>query len=138
MTNVQAAILYGQLECLPEIKEKKHNIFNRYKENLKNIKNISFQKIELGTEHSEWMFGIRLNNYFIEDKKNLELHLFHSGIDTRPMFYEMKKHSHLSHINNDDKNAILLNHQCMILPSYPQLTNSQIDYITDKIIKHIN
>ena len=137
MTNVQAAILYGQLETLDEIKNKKKNIFNRYKRNFENCTEISFQKIENNTEHSEWMFGLRFHNLTVEQKKELELHLFHVGIDTRPMFYEMKKHNYLSHINNNDENSVLLNHQCIILPSYPQLTNSQVDFISDKIIKYL-
>lgn len=137
MTNVQAAILLGQLECLPEIKENKHRIFARYKENLKGFKSISFQRIEPDTEHSEWMFGIRLNGCSDEDKKKLELHLFHAGVETRPMFYEMNRHNHLRHIENDDKNAITLSGQCLILPSYPQLTDGQVDYVTERILKHV-
>jgi perosamine synthetase len=137
MTNVEAAILCGQLDSFREIKEKKHNVFNRYKTNLKGLDEITFQKIEHNTEHSEWMFGIRLQNFTLEQKQNLELHLFQSNIESRPMFYQMKKHAHLRHIENEDKNATLLNHQCLILPSYPQLTDSQIDFISENIINYI-
>ena len=137
MTNVQSAILLGQLECVDEIKEKKHRIFEQYKSIFENEKSISFQKIENGTTHSEWMFGMRFNNFTAKQKKDLELHLFKMGIDTRPMFYEMKKHDYLSHINNDDSVAKQLNDQCLILPSFPQLTESQVDFIGDKILKYI-
>jgi perosamine synthetase len=138
MTNIQAAILYGQLECLDEIKEKKHKIFNRYKSIFENENKISLQVIETNTEHSEWMFGLRLNTFTLSQKKELELHLFQSGIDTRPMFYEMKKHKYISHILNKDYNSVILNEQCIILPSYPQLTNGQVNFISDKILKFIN
>jgi dTDP-4-amino-4,6-dideoxygalactose transaminase len=84
------------------------------------------------------MFGLRLNTFTLSQKKELELHLFQSGIDTRPMFYEMKKHKYISHILNKDYNSVILNEQCIILPSYPQLTNGQVNFISDKILKFIN
>lgn len=137
MTNVQAAILYGQLEFLNEIKEKKHNIFEKYKSILSDCSEISFQQIVPNTEHSEWMFGIRFNDFNLTDKKDLELYLYKIGIDTRPMFYEMKKHKYISHIINEDQNSVKLSEQCILLPSYPQLTNSQVEFICKKIISFI-
>jgi len=137
MTNIQAALLYGQLETLNEIKEKKHKIFNHYKSIFENVDGISTQKIDTSTEHSEWMFGIRFNNFTLLDKKNLELHLFRVGIDTRPMFYEMKKHKYISNIPNVDTNSVKLNEQCIILPSFPELTDSQVDFIGNKIILYL-
>jgi len=137
MTNIQAAILYGQLDCLDEIKEKKHKIFNQYRRIFDDVNNVSIQQTDPDTKHSEWMFGLRFNNFTLQQKKDLELHLFQVGIDTRPMFYEMKKHEYLSHIPNEDSNSIKLSEQC-IIPSYPQLTNSQIDFIGNKILKYLN
>jgi perosamine synthetase len=137
MTNIQAAILYGQLESLDEIKERKHKIFNRYKSIFEGVEGISFQKIDSETEHSEWMFGLRFNEFTLNQKKDLELYLFHVGIDTRPMFYEIKKHDYISHIPNEDTNSVMLSEQCLILPSYPQLTDSQVDFIAGKIINYL-
>lgn len=138
MTNVQAAILYGQLLDLRTIKELKHNVFENYKNNLKNVENIFFQRIEPDTEHSEWMFGVRINNFTKLDKKNLELHLYKSGIETRPIFYPINKHSHLSNIESEIKNAEILESQCIILPSFPELTKNQISLICDKIKFYLN
>lgn len=137
MTNIQAALLYGQLECLDEIKEKKQKIFNYYKSIFFDEKEILTQKIDEKTQHSEWMFGLRFKNFTLTQKKDLEHYLFQVGIDTRPMFYEIKKHKHLSYIPNSDVNSVKLNEQCLILPSYPQLTNSQIDFIGNKIINYL-
>jgi len=133
MTNVQAAILYGQLIDVEKIISNKKNIFNQYRYNLSNIDEISFQKEEKNTKHSNWMFGLRFPNFTLEKKKSLELFLFESGIDTRPMFYPINKHKHLNKINCETKNAEKLNHQCLILPSFPELNESQITYISNKI-----
>jgi perosamine synthetase len=133
MTNVQAALLYGQLEDLETITENKKNIFKRYKSNLSQIQNVRFQKEEPNTQHSNWMFGIRFENFSAQNKRDLEFSLYELGIDTRPMFYNINEHQYLSHIVNERTNSDILQTQCLILPSYPELTNNQIDWICEKI-----
>ena len=133
MTNVEAAILYGQLEHLNEIIEKKSKIFDRYKNNLSTLEDISFQKMEDGTIPSNWIFSIRFNSFSEELKKKLELFLFKNKIETRPMFYDINKHTHLSKIKCKTENAKLLNSQVLILPSFPELTLNQVDYICNTI-----
>jgi perosamine synthetase len=133
MTNLQASILYGQIIDIDKIIEMKNNVFNEYKEQLSQIKGVSFQKQDENTTHSNWMFGIRFINFDLETKKKLELYLFESGIDSRPMFYSINKHPYLNHLKCDTKNSDLLQSQCLILPSYPELTKSQISFICDKI-----
>ena len=133
MTNIQAAILYGQLKDVDFIIEKKKKIFEQYRSELNGVKNLYFQKEEENTSHSNWMLGIRLTDINITVKKELELFLYESGIDSRPMFYDINSHSYLSEIKNDTTNAKILQSQCIILPSYPELTKSQITYICNKI-----
>jgi len=137
MTNIQAAILYGQLLDLDIILNKKEEIFQYYKNNLKDVENLQFQKIVDNTVHSNWMFGIRFTKFNLEKTKDLQLYLYKNGIETRPMFYDIKKHSYLSNIDCETKNAKILQSQCIILPSFPNLTKSQINFICDKIIKII-
>jgi dTDP-4-amino-4,6-dideoxygalactose transaminase len=83
------------------------------------------------------MFGIRFHNFSLNDKKEIELFLFESGIDTRPMFYDINSHGYLSNIKNKSDNSVLLQSQCLILPSFPDLTNGQVMYICDKIKKFL-
>ena len=131
MTNIQASILYGQLKYKNEILENKERIFNKYKELLKNNKNIIFQKNEENTKQANWMFAIRIKNI---NKQKLILHLYQNNIETRPMFPDINKHQHLK-INKEFKNSILLYNEVIILPSYPTLTNNQINFICEKINK---
>jgi perosamine synthetase len=137
MTNIQAAILYGQLECLSEIQAKKHNIFELYKSLLQKLTTVSFQKVEKNTKHSEWMLGIRLNQFNLSQKQNLQLYLFEAGIETRTMFYDITKHKHIMCSKSKNLNSDLLNNQCIILPSYPSLTDGQIEHITNKIKEYL-
>jgi perosamine synthetase len=138
MTNIQAAILYGQIIDIKKIINLKKEVFNEYMYQLQTVDFVEFQKSDKNTTHSNWMFGIRFTNFNIELKKKLELYLFESGIDTRPMFYSINKHPYLNNIECDTTNADILQSQCIILPSYPELTKSQINFICSKIKKFIN
>lgn len=127
MTNVQAALLYGQLEVLPQIIEMKAEVFGRYREALKNDDNIIMQTSDPNTKHANWMFGVRVpgkNNYAVA-----ELYFKGYGIDVRPMFYPIQTHEYLRNHPNVSwrycPNADLLNQECLILPSFPELTEQE-------------
>ena len=132
MTNIQAAILYGQLKYKDEILENKQRIFDKYREELKNVENIIFQKSEDNTISANWMFSIRINNYSKKQLKDLELYLYQNDIETRPMFPDINSHKHLK-TNKDYEISTLLFNQIIMLPSYPTLTNNQIELICEKI-----
>lgn len=135
MTNVQAAILLGQLENIPLIHKNKQRLFDRYKKNLQNIDGISIQKEELNTTHSMWMFGCKFDN--LESYRKAELYFTKNQIDTRPMFYSYKNHKHLNFTGNDNI-ARKLNKQIVIFPSYPELKDDEIDYVCEQIIDFNN
>jgi perosamine synthetase len=138
MTNIQASLLYGQMEDLEAIVTLKENVVNEYKKVLNPLVErgiLQYQKIEDGTKHSQWMFAVRFPTLSSKVKKELELYLYSNSIESRPMFYSIKNHTHLKKIKCDTTNADILNSQCLILPSYPELSISQIYYIGERIIK---
>ena len=135
MTNVQAAILLGQLENIPLIHKNKQRVFERYRDNLANIKGISIQEQEEDTAHSMWMFGCRFDN--LESYRKAELYFSKNEIDTRPMFYSYKNHKHLNFTGSDNI-ARKLNKQIVIFPSYPELKDDEIDYVCEQIIDFNN
>ena len=131
MTNIQAALLLGQLEEYEYILQEKNRVYNRYQENLKDNKFISFQKNEANTIHSMWMMGIKfhhLSSY--EDSYNF-FNL--SEIQTRPMFYPHNRHKHLS-IHGSCPNSEILHNQVTLFPSHIFLSNNDIDHICSRII----
>jgi perosamine synthetase len=136
MTNVQAALLYGQLESLEQILAIKKNIFNRYMDGFSDSKVIKPQTILENTKHANWMFGVSVNGTTYEE---LSAQLMNNGIETRPMFYCFTEHKYLNHLittYHSNVNAIKLNQSSIVLPSHPLLTNEQIDYII-KTVKHL-
>jgi perosamine synthetase len=133
MTNIQAAILYGQFQDMDVIMEKKARVFEQYRMALEDVPGVVFQQAERDTSHSLWMFGVRFPEFGLQKKQQLELNLYRSGIETRTMFYEIGAHGHLRHVDSDSSNAKILQSQCVILPSFPGITQSQISFIADKI-----
>jgi len=137
MTNVQAALLYGQLEMMEEIRTRKKEVFALYRKELSSIDQVRFQAEEEGTEHAQWMFAVRFTKFSLEQKRGLELFLFENNIETRPMFYSIRRHEHLKNIQDTPVNADLLNHQCLLLPSFPELTRGQILNVCGKIKEYL-
>lgn len=137
MTNVQAAILLGQIECLDEILDKKNRVFNKYKENLSDFEGIEFQKIEKNTTHSKWVVGIRFTNLTHKELKDLELFLYENYIETRPMFPPITYHDHFKDIKSEISIAKNLYEQVLIFPSYPDLRDNEINRITNTIKNYL-
>ncbi len=139
MTNVQAAILYGQLECLQDILSLKRNIFNTYREAFKDREEIRIQISEDNTTSSNWMFGVRVLGQTSYDAA--EAYFILRGIEVRPMFYSIFFHDHLS--GNQDISpadctvANQLNQECFILPSYPELTAEEQQYIINAVNEYV-
>jgi dTDP-4-amino-4,6-dideoxygalactose transaminase len=131
MTNIQAALLYGQLNSLSEILEKKEKVFDRYRNNLNGV--VNFQKIEEDTKHSNWMVGVN----FGKNVDKLSLNLYQQGIENRPMFPPMSSHKHLVEYKSDETNSNELYNNCLILPSHPNLNMKDIDFICNNIKKNI-
>ena len=137
MTNVQAAILHGQLLNINTIIQKKSYVFDMYKELLKDIDEIAFQKSDPDTKHANWMFGIRFKGG--TGYQNAEKFFNNNYIDVRPMFYPVHAHKHLEHIKSYGGSAVAeqLNKECLILPSYPELKDHEICHIANTVMRYI-
>jgi len=136
MTNIQAAILQGQLEDYDDIKTKKRNIFEWYKNHLANAHEVlQCQLVEEYTVHANWIFALKLK---LHTKQDLAMYLFDRDIQTRPMFPPITYHKHYSNIDTDITKAEKLYNQCIMLPSFPVLTQNQVKYICDNIYNFFN
>ncbi len=81
------------------------------------------------------MFGVRVPksiNYEVAED-----YFKQNGIDIRPMFYSIMNHNHLKTNENVksciDINANILQKECFILPSFPDLTENEVNYIICKV-----
>jgi perosamine synthetase len=130
ITNVQAAILLGQLEDLDYIKDNKERVFNRYRNNLEAANGISLQQLEENTTHSMWMNAVKFENNKSYEEANKYFNSW--DIDVRPMFYPYTSHKHISFTGNWEE-AKDINNKTVVFPSYPELLDDEVDYICEKI-----
>jgi perosamine synthetase len=133
MTNIQAAILYDQLNDIDSILNFKFkiydyylNLFNKDKHNLK----IKLLKEEQNTFHSKWMFSLLVDELNYE---KFEKYMNEKNIQIRPLFYDIHSHQHLKNINNNYLNNI----SGFMIPSYPELTKEEQEYIYKCITEYI-
>jgi len=129
MTNICAAIGTAQLERISEIIKEKDRIISEYKKALKNIP-VEFHHEVGNVKHSYWMFTILAASE--KKKKELRDYLAENGIETRPAFHPV--HTMPMYIDgNSYPVAEDLGKRGINLPSYPDLTNEDIRFITSKI-----
>jgi perosamine synthetase len=141
MTNIQAAFLYDQLNDINTILNMKNKVFANYEKLLEgDIKQnkLSVQKINYNCNRANWMFTIRLNNNKMSIDELNNYFTDQNGIEIRPFFYPYKSHDHLINLNSHSNDDIsdLLNSNIIMLPSYPELSESEQEYIC-KILKNI-
>jgi perosamine synthetase len=124
MTNIQAAIARAQLEELPKITARKIEIADYYRDNL----DASIRSIKPKVKSTEWMPLFVLPRTLNYIKFSAELRT--RGVDTRPCFtpihlmkgFKCKKGSSLDVCEGIYEHAFNL-------PSYPDLTKKQLEYI---------
>lgn len=137
MTNIQAAILLSQIENLEKIMQQKRRVFERYSKNFKGTR-INPQKQETGTVSSFWMYGIKFDKKIASKVAAL---LNDVGIETRPMFKVFDEHSFLKKKITPFKtvqNSRELQESCLILPSYPSLSDEDVDEISESVKSALN
>jgi len=129
MTNICAAIGCAQLERIDEILINKRRVAQNYIDGLKGLP-IEFHKEIGNVKHSYWMFTILVKS---ENKRSeLRNYLKEIGIETRPTFHPVHT---MPMYNTAEKFEIAddLGSRGINLPSYPDLSDSDIKYITDRI-----
>lgn len=125
MTNVAAAIGCAQLERRSTILREKRRVYQRYEKNFSMLG--GHQMVEKDHYHGHWAFAIKLR----PEQKNKIVHDQKRFFDIRPMFRAMSDmpqyRNHYYGINPHNLDNVLM------LPSYPELSNEDIDRISANI-----
>ncbi len=135
MTNICAAIGLAQLECIQDILTHKTRIAKAYSDAFRDT-GVTFHKQEEQTIHSYWMCSILLRHAGLRDP--LTQHLRDHGIDSRPLFYPC--HTFPLYPGHKDENFPVtgdLSYRGLNLPSYPELTDQDIKYISMTIVEFL-
>lgn len=126
MTNLQAALLYDQMNDIVHILENKRKVRDRYNWLFENTE---FKPITNGL----WMFVLR-TPYSMANS------LTYYGIDTRPMFYPIQKHLHLKHLFTHVQSVDVRHDEIIMIPSSPMLSSFDQVFIANafkQVIKNI-
>lgn len=136
-SELNAAYLYGQLQCAEKINEDRLASWNNYKEGLQALANSG--KIELpvipeGCMHNAHMFYIKVKN--LEERIQLQQHLREQGIQTA--FHYIPLHSapagkKFGHFHGVDRYTTKESERLVRLPMYFTLEQENVHLIVEKI-----
>jgi len=131
MTNVQAALLYGQLVRRYDILDKKTSVFAMYQEMLPTDR-VLLQASEDGTAPANWMMGVRVvgNSGYAAAESFMK----ERGVEIRPMFPPITRHAHLRAVRTTGTAvAEILYRECFLIPSYPDLSVAEQMTVVDAV-----
>jgi perosamine synthetase len=135
-TDLNAAIGLAQLKKFSKILVKKKFIDNFYRKKLGHIKQIQFSTPNQFSKPVYWFTTIRAKR-----KDGLSKYLFKKGIEVREFFFPMhlqeafKKNSNVLNKRYNFKTSIELYKTGLCLPSSPNLSLKELNYVTNLIIK---
>jgi len=132
MTNLSAAIGLAQIEQANEILQKKRTIAIWYQERLKGLPLQTHQE-DPDYVHSFWMISILLDQP--KDRDLLRDFLLSVGIETRPFFYPIHYLPMYKNIASGKscRTAENISARGINLPSFPDLTQSEVEFICEQI-----
>jgi perosamine synthetase len=125
----------AQLERIDEILTNKIRIAAIYKQAFENTP-LEFHGQADNSFNSYWMCSVLIP--FAEQRNELRAFLSQSGIETRPLFYPV--HSmpiYAKYAKEDFPVASSVSSRGINLPSYPDLTDDDVQFIASQIIKFV-
>lgn len=129
MTNVAAAIGCAQLERVEQVLSMKRKVASWYRERLSGVPGIQFQREATWAHAVYWMVSIVVDPSVRDE---LMASLGEQGVDTRPFFHPAHT---LPMYPRDERFSVAeqLGASGINLPSYPQLTEDEVDQVCDAI-----
>ncbi len=127
MTNICAAIGLAQLGRIDSLIKRKKEINKLYNKFL-DTSNLTFQQSDKHCSSTYWLINVLFKNNQI--RKNVEKKLSLKKIETRPIFVPMNKLKMYKKSDVNLKNSINIHFNGLSLPSYPELKNEEIRYIS--------
>jgi perosamine synthetase len=131
ISDLHSALGYAQLKRFEDIRKKKLQIFQTYQENLKNVIQISLDKIDLSAP-CYWFISL-----WADDVEHLQAFLKEKNIQTRRAFPPLSKQPCYFDYNNiifhDDNTSAEIYRTYLSLPSSAMLENADIEYVCNAI-----
>jgi len=137
MTNMQAAVGLGQLERIESLIERRMEIHALY--NNVFSKTEFFKKITIpeNTQIVNWLESPVLKDSCGLDRNKLIQDLVEDSIETRPFFYPISQMPAYSRFGLNDANSDYFSSHGINLPTYTQLSDSDVNTIAESVCKRI-
>lgn len=141
MSSLQAALGLGQIERVEELLTRKREIFAWYRERLAALDFLSMNSEASQTLNSYWMTTVIVDAHCGLDKMALMAEMDRYGIDTRPFFSplsSLEAYAHLAGVTQNvtrNRASYNISPRGLNLPSGFNLTETDVDYITDSIVQ---
>lgn len=130
LTNLQACIGLGQLANISKTLKNRVRIAKQYNKHFKQYPEIQTPFVGKGYKNVYWYYTIVVKSKQPQMLKALE----DNGIDYRHVFYPLHQQP-FSQVQEKLPNSEYLHEHGIILPTYTELTNQQIDFIAQTILK---
>jgi perosamine synthetase len=140
MSALQAALGLAQLERLPELVQRKRQIFSWYAEQLAAVPGVELNAERTGLVNSYWMSTVVLDPSFDIDKSRLGSAMLAAGINTRPFFEPLSAlpafvhHPAARSGSSSAPHAYRLARTGVNLPSALTLTDVDVKRVCDTLI----
>lgn len=129
LTNLHAAILMAQLQRVDDLLAQRQRVIAAYEEKLVNPQ-IRFQVVRQNVKRSPWMMSLILLGHDRLERQMVIDEMALSGVETRPFFEPIH---HLPYLKTNNRNQLprteRLSAAGLCLPTYPDLTEQEIDHI---------
>ena len=140
LDSMQAAILDVKLKYLDNYNESRRNSALRYSNNLKGINNLITPNIPFDPQnHVFHQYTLRI----LDSKRDLLAEYLTKNSIPFGIYYPVPLHNQKAYYNSEVDNKFFpvtnrVVNEVVSLPMHTELTNDQIDYISEKLIKFLN
>jgi perosamine synthetase len=137
ISNLQAALGFAQMQRVEDLVDKKREIFLLYKEYLCRIRGITLNSEKPYTRNSFWMPTVIFDKSLNINRDELQTELRKNNIDTRVFFYPVSMFTMFGRRRNN-KVSYDIFYRGLNLPSYFEITEDEIEYVCECLIKNIS
>jgi perosamine synthetase len=127
MPNVSAAIGLAQLEQLDDRLKARRVLASSYMNRLSSIDEVTPMQVQKGVNPNYWLYTVRIAK---EHRRPLMSFLLAEGIEVRPPWTPLPMLNYLKCCHaTSSSNAVEAHHNCLSLPSGPEIGNADVERI---------
>jgi len=147
MSNIQAAIGFGQVERIDDLVKRKREVFEYYKIKLLNVDSLKMNIEKANTINGYWMptvvfdKTIGITRELIKDmflQENIDARVFFYPLSYLPIFKTKTKTKTKTKSKDENKNSWNIANRAINLPSFHEIKELKQDSVINLILKILN